>query len=130
MEIKRKFELELIDREDVENSFELVEIISLQDNELRGVFECKLDDFSMYYEDDLDSTDLIGAVTIRVLATVELDKNNVKNNQLASYNIRNINIDTPETEEYIADTLEMYYAYGEINSVMFDVVLTEKDFCI
>ena len=130
MEIKRKFELELIDREDVENSFELVEIISLQDNELRGVFECKLDDFSMYYEDDLDSTDLIGAVTIRVLATVELDKNNVKNNQLASYNIRNINIDTPETEEYIADTLEMYYAYGEINSVVFDVVLTEKDFCI
>jgi hypothetical protein len=130
MELKRKFELELIDREDVENSFELVEIISLQDNELRGVFECKLDDFSMYYEDDLDSTDLIGAVTIRVLATVELDKNNVKNNQLASYNIRNINIDTPETEEYIADTLEMYYAYGEINSVVFDVVLTEKDFCI
>jgi hypothetical protein len=130
MEIKRKFELELIDREDVENSFELVEIISLQDNELRGVFECKLDDFSMYYEDDLDSTDLIGAVTIRVLATVELDKNNVKNNQLASYNIRNINIDTPETEEYIADTLEIYYEYGEINSVVFDVVLTEKDFCI
>lgn len=130
MEIKRKFELELIDREDVENSFELVEIISLQDNELRGVFECKLDDFSMYYEDDLDSTDLIGAVTIRVLATVELDKNNVKYNQLASYNIRNINIDTPETEEYIADTLEMYYAYGEINSVVFDVVLTEKEFCI
>lgn len=130
MEIKRKFELELIDKEDIENSFELVEIISLQDNELRGVFECKLDDFSMYYEDDLDSTDLIGAVTIRVLATVELDKNNVKSNQLASYNIRNINIDTPETEEYIADTLEMYYAYGEINSVVFDVVLTEKDFCI
>jgi hypothetical protein len=130
MEIKRKFELELIDREDVENSFELVEIISLQDNELRGVFECKLDDFSMYYEDDLDSTDLIGAVTIRVLATVELDKNNVKNNQLASYNIRNINIDTPETEEYIADTLDIYYKHGEINSVVFDVVLTEKDFCI
>lgn len=130
MELKRKFEIELIDKEDIENSFELVEIISLQDNELRGVFECKLDDFSMYYEDDLDSTDLVGAVTIRVLATVELDKNNVKNNQLASYNIRNINIDTPETEEYIADTLEMYYAYGEINSVMFDAVLTEKEFCI
>lgn len=130
MEIKRKFELELIDREDVENSFELVEIISLQDNILRGVFECKLDDFSMYYETDYDSTDLIGAVTVRVLATVELDKNNVKNNQLASYNIRNINIDTPETEEYIADTLEIYYKYGEINSVVFDVVLTEKDFCI
>lgn len=130
MEIKRKFELELIDKEDVENSFELVEIISLQDNVLRGVLECKLDDFSMYYETDYDSTDLIGAVTIRVLATVDLDKNNVKNNQLASYSIRNINIDTPEVEEYIADTLEIYYEYGEINSVVFDVVLTEKDFCI
>lgn len=130
MELKRKFEIELIDKEDIENSFELVEIVSLQDNELRGIFECRLDDFSMYYEDDYDSTDLIGAVTIRVLATVELEKNKVKNNQLASYNIRNINIDTPETEEYIADTLEMYYAYGEINSVVFDVILTEKDFCI
>lgn len=130
MELKRKFELELIDKEDIENSFELVEIISLQDNVLRGVFECKLDDFSMYYETDYDSTDLIGAVTIRVLATVDLEKNNVKSNQLASYNIRNINIDTPETEEYIADTLEIYYEYGEINSVVFDVVLTEKEFCI
>lgn len=130
MELKRKFELELIDKEDVENSFELVEIIGLQDNVLKGVFECKLDDFSMYYETDYDSTDLIGAVTIRVLATIELDKNNVKNNQLASYNIRSINIDTPEAEEYIADTLEIYYEYGEINSVVFDVVLTEKDFCI
>ena len=130
MEIKRKFELELIDREDVENSFELVEIISLQDNELRGVFECKLDDFSMYYEDDLDSTDLIGVVTITVLATVDLDKNSVKGNQLARYNIHSINIDTPEAEEYIADTLDIYYKYGEINSVMFDAVLTEKEFCI
>lgn len=102
----------------------------MQDNVLRGAFECKLDDFSMYYETDYDSTDLIGVVTITVLATVDLDKNSVKGNQLARYNIHSINIDTPEAEEYIADTLEIYYEYGEINSVVFDVVLTEKDFCI
>lgn len=130
MGLKRKFELELVDQEDPDNSFKLVEIISLQDNVLRGVFECKLDDFSMYYENDYDSTDLIGVVTITVLATVDLDKNSVKGNQLARYNIHSINIDTPEAEEYIADTLDIYYEYGEINSVMFDVVLTEKEFCI
>ena len=130
MELKRKFELELIDQEDPDNSFKLVEIISLQDNVLRGAFECKLDDFSMYYETDYDSTDLIGVVTITVLATVDLDKNSVKGNQLARYNIHSINIDTPEAEEYIADTLDIYYKYGEINSVMFDAVLTEKEFCI
>ena len=130
MELKRKFELELVDQEDPDNTFKLVEIISLQDNTLRGVFECKLDDFSMYYETDYDSTDLTGVVTITVLATVDLDKNNVKGNQLARYNIHSINIDTLEAEEYIADTLEIYYEYGEINSVVFDVVLTEKEFCI
>lgn len=130
MELKRKFELELVDQEDPDNSFKLVEIISLQDNVLRGAFECKLDDFSMYYETDYDSTDLIGVVTITVLATVDLDKNSVKGNQLARYNIHSINIDTPEAEEYIADTLDIYYKYGEINSVMFDAVLTEKEFCI
>lgn len=84
----------------------------------------------MYYETDYDSTDLIGVVTITVLATVDLDKNSVKGNQLARYNIHSINIDTPEAEEYIADTLDIYYKYGEINSVMFDAVLTEKEFCI
>lgn len=130
MELKRKFELELIDQEDPDNSFNLVEIISLHDDILRGVFECKLDDFSMYYETENDWTDLVGAVTIRVLATVDLDKGRVKSNQLASYSIHSINIDTPEAEEYIADTLDIYYKYGEINSVMFDVVLTEKEFCI
>lgn len=130
MELKRKFELELVDQEDPDNSFKLVEIISLQDNVLRGAFECKIDDFSMYYETDYDSTDLIGVVTITVLATVDLDKNSVKGNQLTRYNIHSINIDTPEAEEYIADTLDIYYKYGEINSVMFDAVLTEKDFCI
>ena len=130
MELKRKFEIELVDQEDPDNIFKLVEIISLQDNVLRGAFECKLDDFSMYYETDYDSTDLIGVVTITVLATVDLDKNSVKGNQLARYNIHSINIDTPEAEEYIADTLDIYYKYGEINSVMFDVVLTEKEFCI
>ena len=130
MELKRKFEIELVDQEDPDNIFKLVEIISLQDNVLRGAFECKLDDFSMYYETDYDSTDLIGVVTITVLATVDLDKNSVKGNQLARYNIHSINTDTPEAEEYIADTLDIYYKYGEINSVMFDVVLTEKEFCI
>ena len=130
MELKRKFEIELVDQEDPDNIFKLVEIISLQDNVLRGAFECKLDDFSMYYETDYDSTDLIGVVTITVLANVDLDKNSVKGNQLARYNIHSINIDTPEAEEYIADTLDIYYKYGEINSVMFDAVLTEKEFCI
>ena len=38
MELKRKFELELVDQEDPDNTFKLVEIISLQDNILRGVF--------------------------------------------------------------------------------------------
>ena len=60
----------------------------------------------------------------------EFDNDVVKGNQLARYNIHSINIDTPEAEEYIADTLDIYYKYGEINSVMFDVVLTEKEFCI
>ena len=84
----------------------------------------------MYYETDLDSTDLVGAVTIAVLATVDLNMRRVKRSELLSYRILGLNFDTNETKDYISKVLIGYYDSSSRDSVSFGVALTEKEFCI
>jgi len=129
MELKRKFELELIDQEDPDNSFKLVEIISLQDNVLRGAFECKLDNCNFYSEAGYE-IDIVGTVTVRILVTVDLNVRRVKRSELLSYRILSSNFDTSETKDYISNVLIGYYDSSSKDSVSFGVVLTEKEFCI
>ena len=129
MELKRKFELELVDQEDPDNAFKLVEINSLQDNELSGVFECELDDCNFYSESGYKIA-IAGTITVRILVTVDLNVRRVKRSELLSYRILSSNFDTPEIKGYISCVLIGYYDSSSKGGVSFGVVLTEKEFCI
>lgn len=129
MELKRKFEIELIDEAYIDESFKLIEINSLQDNELSGVFECELDDCNFYSEAGY-KIDIVGTVTVRILVTVDLNVRRVKRSELLSYRILSSNFDTSETKDYISNVLIGYYDSSSKDSVSFGVVLTEKEFCV
>ena len=129
MELKRKFEIELIDEAYIDESFKLIEINSLQDNELSGVFECELDNCNFYSEAGYE-IDIVGTVTVRILVTVDLNVRRVKRSELLSYRILSSNFDTSETKDYISNVLIGYYDSSSKDSVSFGVVLTEKEFCI
>lgn len=110
MEIKKKSEIELIDENYPDDCFECIEIISSQDNELRGIFKCRLDDFSEYYTTRTgEEVNIVGVITVKMLVTVDLNERRVKKCELASYDIRSINADTPEIREYVFDVLNEYY---------------------
>jgi len=110
--LKRTYEIVLTDGFVSDEKLELVDIISLNNNILCGIFEAVIDFSDVFYDDNMrEEVNYTAKIKLQIKATIDLDSLDVKDFSLLKYNILNISLQQVGLLLYIDDMLNDYYAF-------------------
>ena len=110
--LKRNYEIVLTDGFVNDEKLELVDIISLNNDILCGVFEIVIDLFDVFYDDNMrEEVNYTAKIKLQIKVTIDLDNLDVKDFSLLKYNILNISLQRVGLLLHIDDMLNDYYAF-------------------
>ena len=132
IQLKKNCELILVDENIRDEEIELVDVLSLKDDILCGVFEVVTSFSDVFYDDnEQEEINFTVRVKVQIKATVDLNYLSVKDHSLLKFDILNINAQRTDILKYVEDLVSDYYSlqYKEytINCVL-TARLIEKGF--
>ena len=93
MQLKKNCEIALIDENSRDEKFELVDVLSLEDNTLCGIFEATISFSDVFYTDDFQQEMNFAVKTkVQLKVAVDLDNLNVNDFSLLKLDILNIDV--------------------------------------
>lgn len=114
--LKRTCEIVLIDENNRDEKFELVDVLSLEDNALCGIFEATISFSDVFYTDDFQQEINFAVKTkVQLKVTVDLDNLSVNDFSLLKLDILNIDVQRIDVLKYIEDLISAYYSSKQYN---------------
>lgn len=114
--LKRTYEIVLIDENNRDEKFELVDVLSLKDNTLCGVFEATNSFSDVFYNDDYqEEVNFAVKTKVQLKSTIDLDSLSVNDFSLLKLDILNIDVQQLDVLKYIDDLMHEYYSSQQYN---------------
>ena len=114
--LKRTYEIVLIDENNRDEKFELVDVLSLKDNTLCGVFEATNSFSDVFYNDDYqEEVNFAVKTKVQLKSTIDLDSLSVNDFSLLKLDILNIDVQQLDVLKYIDDLMYEYYSSQQYN---------------
>lgn len=126
----REFDI-VIKENEYRDAHHLVEMLSVEDNILTGIFQVKKRYHDYYVDNNENETELRGLIDVKIKAKIDLVYERVICNKLVECIIQDLNTTDPKILDYVKESINNYYDSDNpyFETVWFDVVaLIGKDF--